>query len=158
MLLDTILLILWGNYRKLAMALYDKPATNNSQCSLCFLRLPPPSPPPHFLCCKSDIWNRISHMKNWTWTTAICSQVAKHMWLFEAVGTGLWIKLYLPTDKAETQPGEFLKTRQTENTAPIISTKVTSWWEGQCFICCWSWKHVGCRIAATSSVSSFFPL
>lgn len=93
------------------------------------------------LCYKSDIWKTDLLMwKNWTWRTAICSQVAKHTRPSEAVGNGPWMTLHLRTDKAETQPGDLLKTRQTESTALIISTEVTSWREGQCFICCWSWK------------------
>lgn len=88
---------------------------------------------------KRYLKDRFAHVKNWTWRTAICSQVAKHTRPSEAVGTGPSMKLHLPTDKAETQPGDLLKTRQTESTAFIISTKVSSWW-GQCFICCCSWN------------------
>lgn len=72
---------------------------------------------------KPYLRHRFAHEKNWTQRTVICSQVAKHTRPSEAVGTGPWIELYLSTDKAETQPGGLLKTRQNESTALIISAK-----------------------------------
>lgn len=109
MLLDSILLTLWVNYRKEITAL---------SWSVCFLGLlpahPNPHPPPNSSLQKQYLKDRFSHVKNWTWRTAICSQVAKHTRSSETVGTGPWMKLPLPTDKAETKPENLLKTRWTE--------------------------------------------
>lgn len=72
---------------------------------------------------KPYLRHRFAHVKNWAQRTAIYSQVVKHTCPSEAVGTGPWIELYLSIDKAETQPGGLLKTRQNESAALIISTK-----------------------------------
>lgn len=133
MLLNSTLLTPWGNYRKLVMDLYDKPGKNNSQCSVdlsvslgffCFsfvvvfvfpfffpFFLSSPSPPPHPEMLFERHNNSCEKLKL---KKSNCSQVAIHICTSGMDGTGPWMKLHLPTDKAETQSGDLLKTRQTE--------------------------------------------
>lgn len=152
MLLDSILLTLWVNYRKEITAL---------SWSVCFLGLLPAHPHPHpppTLRYKSNIWKTDFLM----WKTEPEEQQSVPRWQNTHAPLrrlGLAHEWNCPYQQIRLKPNLKICSKQGElSTALVISTKVTSWWEGQYFICGSSLKACWQQNCHNFIIRSFFSL
>lgn len=147
MLLDMIPLTLWENYRKLAMALYDKPDTNKTSqiqitpsahliyvfpWSLFF---------PYSLCYKSHIWDTDLLM----WKTEPKEQQSIPSWQNTPAPLrwlGLAHELNCTYQQIRLKPSLEDCSKQGKLKVQLSQSlpNMALWGEGQCFICCWSPK------------------